>query len=126
MGESILVVDDHQGFRSSARELLEAEGFEVVGEAVDAASGIEATRTLHPDIVLLDVQLPDVDGIEASAQISAVNGETVIVLISACDPVDFSRALLESPAVGFIPKSELSGDALRELVAKARPRSPNG
>jgi DNA-binding NarL/FixJ family response regulator len=116
MAMTVLVVDDHKGFRTRARELLEAEGFEVVGEAADAASGIDAVRALHPDIVLLDVQLPDIDGIRASKQISALNG-SAIILISACDVIDFRRALAESPALGFIPKSELSGDALRALLA---------
>jgi DNA-binding NarL/FixJ family response regulator len=115
MAKTVLVVDDHGGFRASARELLEAEGFEVVGEAADAASGIDAVRALHPDLVLLDVQLPDIDGIRASEQISALNGSDVI-LVSACDVNDLRRALAESPALGFIPKSELSGEALRALL----------
>ena len=118
MAETVLVVDDHSGFRASARELLEAEGFEVVGEAVDAASGIEATRALHPDIVLLDVQLPDVDGIRASQEVIWVNGDSDVILISACDISDLRRALAESPALGLIPKSELSGDAIRALLKR--------
>src|SRR5688572_4611281 len=107
MAMTVLVVDDHEGFRASARQLLETEGFEVVGEAADAASGIDAVRALHPDVVLLDVQLPDVDGIQASKRISALNG-SAIILISACDVTDLRRALAESPALGFIPKSDLS------------------
>jgi DNA-binding NarL/FixJ family response regulator len=117
MGRSILIVDDHSGFRACARELLEADGFEVVGEAGDAASGIAAARELHPDIVLLDVQLPDQNGIQASKEIGAQNGGTQIVLVSSRDVSDFAGALAESPARGFIAKSDLSGAALRKLIA---------
>jgi DNA-binding NarL/FixJ family response regulator len=116
MGRTVLVVDDHGGFRVSARRLLEAEGFEVVGEAHDAASGIEAARRLRPDVVLLDVRLPDLDGVQASRRIGALNGGSAIILTSSCDVVDLPGALAESPALGFIPKSELSGQALRKLL----------
>jgi DNA-binding NarL/FixJ family response regulator len=116
MRETVLVVDDHGGFRASVRELLEAEGFVVVGEAADAASGIEAARELRPDIVLLDIQLPDFDGILASKRIAALNGRSAIVLTSSCDTADVEPALADSPARGFIPKSELSGEALRRFL----------
>src|SRR5918992_3103483 len=111
MGLTLLVVDDHAGFRASARKLLEAEGFEVIGEAGDAESGIECARRLRPDVVLLDVQLPDLDGVHASERIAALNGRSAVVLTSSCDLVDLGSGVAESPARGFIPKSELSGDA---------------
>jgi DNA-binding NarL/FixJ family response regulator len=118
MRTKVLVVDDHDGFRACVRQLLEAEGFEVVSEAADAASGIEAARTLRPDVVLLDVQLPDLDGVRASKRIGALNGGSAIVLTSSCDIADLAGALAESPARGFIPKSELSGEALRALLTQ--------
>ncbi len=116
MGKTALVVDDHAGFRANARQLLEEEGFQVVGEAANAASGIAAARALRPDLVLLDVRLPDLDGVEASKRIAGLNGGSAIVLTSTCDISDLAGALAESPARGFIPKSELSAEALRQLL----------
>jgi len=67
---TVLIVDDHSGFRSFARAVLEAEGFEVVGEADDAASAIAAAGRLRPQVVLLDIQLPDIDGFEVAERLS--------------------------------------------------------
>ena len=117
MSRTVLIVDDHAGFRASARELLEAEGFEVVGEADDAASAVEAARTLRPDVVLLDIQLPDADGVEVSRRIEAEDGRPEIVLVSSRDVSYLAGALAECPACGFISKSQLSGAELRKLIA---------
>jgi DNA-binding NarL/FixJ family response regulator len=116
MRQTMLIVDDHAGFRTCARELLEADGFEVVGEAGDATSAIAAAQELRPDVVLLDVQLPDFDGVQASKRIGALNGRSAIILTSSRDITDLAGALAQSPALGFIPKSELSGTAIRELM----------
>ena len=70
MPVSVLIVDDHPSFRATARLLLESEGFEVVGEAADGAAGLRDARALEPDLVLLDVQLPDIDGFEVAAQLT--------------------------------------------------------
>jgi DNA-binding NarL/FixJ family response regulator len=116
MATTVLVVDDHDGFRATVRQLLHAEGFEVVGEAADAASAIAAAHALRPDVVLLDVCLPDLDGVQASSRIGALNGRAAIVLTSSYDLADLPGLIGDSPAVGFIPKSELSGAALRALL----------
>jgi DNA-binding NarL/FixJ family response regulator len=117
MARTVLIVDDHAGFRASARALLEAEGFEVVGEADDAESAVAAARRLRPDVVLLDIQLPDADGVEVSRRIEAENGHSEIVLVSSRDVAYLAGALSECPACGFIPKSQLSGAELRKLIA---------
>jgi DNA-binding NarL/FixJ family response regulator len=113
---SVLIVDDHPSFRASARRMLEANGYSVVGEAADGAAAIVAARELGPELVLLDVQLPDIDGFEVAARLGALGEAPLIVLTSSRDGSDFGSAVAESPARGFIAKSELSGATLAELV----------
>ena len=113
---TVLVVDDHPSFRKTARALLESEGFEVVGEAADGASAIEAVRALRPDVVLLDVYLPDIDGFEVVAALSRNGPLPKIVLTSSHDVHDFGRLVEGSGARGFIPKAELSRATLCPLL----------
>jgi DNA-binding NarL/FixJ family response regulator len=114
MAISVLIVDDHPSFRASARMLLESEGFDVVGEAEDGEGALVAVRELEPDVVLLDVQLPDINGPEVAARLAAANGLSPVVVLTS------SRDLHDLGAVGgvrgFIPKSELSGAALEALL----------
>ena len=115
---TVLIADDHAGFRASAQRLLEAEGYEVVGTAADGRGAVEEARRLAPDIVLLDVQLPDVDGFEVAAEITgAGNGAPAVVLISSRDWSDSADLIRSSGARGFVPKSRLSGEALAGLLA---------
>jgi DNA-binding NarL/FixJ family response regulator len=114
---TVLIVDDHAGFRSLARAMLEAEGFDVVGEAEDGASAIAATVRLRPHIVLLDVQLPDIDGFEVAARLARAVDPPAVVLVSTRDISSYRRRLAGSPVRGFIPKDELSGRALAALVS---------
>src|SRR5829696_1999551 len=116
MRPRILIVDDHDGFRAVARAMLEGDGFEIVGEAADAAGAIVAASTLRPSIVLLDVHLPDGDGFAASEQLAALPVPPVVVLISSRPITDLRRRLEGSPAVGFLAKHELSGAAVTALV----------
>jgi DNA-binding NarL/FixJ family response regulator len=114
--ETVLIVDDHAGFRSLARRLLAAEGFDVVGEAGSGVTAIDSARRLRPEIVLLDVQLPDLDGFEVARQLEEERLGTATVLISTRDSTAYRRRLRTSPALGFIPKGKLSGAALAELI----------
>jgi DNA-binding NarL/FixJ family response regulator len=113
---TVLIVDDHAAFRASARALLEAEGFEVVGEAADGAGAVAAVAALRPKIVLLDIQLPDLDGFAVAQRLAAASGAPAVVLISSRDAATYGPRLQATPARGFIPKSGLSGEALAALT----------
>ena len=116
MPTSVLIVDDHPSFRLSARRMLEADGYTVVGEAEDGEAAIEAVRELDPDLVLLDVQLPDLDGFEVAARLRAAGGRSAIVLTSTRESSDFGEEIAASPARGFVTKGELSGEAIAALI----------
>lgn len=116
MPKSVLIVDDHPGFRASARRMLEASGYTVVGEAGDGGAAVAAAGALAPDVVLLDVQLPDLDGFEVAARLQELERRPEVVLTSSRDRADFGDAVAKSPARGFIAKAELCGPALAELV----------
>jgi DNA-binding NarL/FixJ family response regulator len=114
---SVLIVDDHPTFRATAHALLEAEGFDVVGEAEDGASALEAATRLEPDVVLLDVQLPDIDGFEVAQRLTENGSQAQVVLVSSRDGSDFGPLVAQSGAAGFIPKAELSGQAVSNLLS---------
>ncbi|HEU4396789.1 MAG TPA: response regulator transcription factor [Actinomycetota bacterium] len=116
MAKTVLIVDDHAPFRALARALLQLEGFEVVGEAADARSALDAARRLQPSVVVLDVQLPDLDGFEVARQLTQAGDPPAIVLVSSRDSSSYRRRLAVSPARGFIAKSDLSGAAVAALV----------
>ena len=111
-GMTVLIVDDHPSFRASVRTLLEAEGYEVVGEAENGVAAVEAAVKLHPDLVLLDVQLPDLDGFQVACRLRKLADPPVIVLTSSRDGADYGRCIGECGAHGFVPKAELSGAAI--------------
>jgi DNA-binding NarL/FixJ family response regulator len=113
---SILIVDDHPSFRATARMLLEAEGYDVIGEAPDGESGIAAAGELRPDLVLLDVNLPDLDGFAVAERIAGAAGAPAVVLVSSRDSSDFGPLVRASGARGFICKYELSGAAIAALM----------
>jgi DNA-binding NarL/FixJ family response regulator len=117
MAVTVLIVDDHPSFRATARLLLELEGYDVVGEAQDGGEAIEAAHRLNPDLVLLDVNLPDIDGFQVASRLTGENGEApAVILTSSRDPSDFGSLVVESGARGFIPKADLSGDSLAALL----------
>lgn len=116
MAATVLIVDDHAGFRSFARALLEAEGLQVVGEAADGVSALELARALEPALVLLDVALPDLDGFAVCEALLENGPGPAVVLTSSRDVSAYRRRLERSGASGFIPKGELSGAALAALA----------
>lgn len=121
---TLLIVDDHPGFRSFARSLLEAEGYVVVGEAGDGATAVAVARALSPELVLLDVALPDVDGFIVCEQIVSPEGPSgpggprrpSVILTSSRDQSSFRRRLSASSARGFVAKQDLTGAALAALL----------
>jgi DNA-binding NarL/FixJ family response regulator len=115
MAKTVLVVDDHAGFRSRARMLLEADGYEVIGEAADGTAAVAESKRLAPDIVLLDVQLPDLDGFEVAERITG-ESQVAVVLTSSRDWSDSVELIRRSGARGFLAKDKLSGQAIAELA----------
>lgn len=111
----VLIVDDNAAFRSLCRRLLTAEGFEVVGEAANGASVQAAVRDLQPDLVLLDIRLPDIDGFEVARRIGAAADPPAVVLISSRDAADYGPRLKADHVRGFLTKAELSGAAIDAL-----------
>ncbi len=112
----VLVVDDHPSFRRCARALLAAEGFEVVGEAADGATALALADELAPELVLLDIRLPDIDGFEVASRLLARDPELAIVLVSSRDAAEYGALVDASGARGFVPKADLSGAALEKLL----------
>ena len=117
MSVTVLIVDDHPSGLAIARALLEAAGVDVGGEAGDGAGALEAARRLQPEGVLLDVHLPDIDGLEVAARLASNGGAAAIVLTSSRDASDFGCLVERSGARRFVPKGELSGVALTALLA---------
>lgn len=113
MARTAVIVDDHAGFRAQATELLEAAGWRVVGACPDGRSAVTAISDLRPDLVLLDVQLPDIDGFGVMALLEAPER---VVLVSTREAADYGARVARSGAAGFIPKAELSAQALARVV----------
>ena len=113
---SVLIVDDHDGFRASARALLERQGLTIVGEAHNGESALKFAGELRPDVVLLDLQLPDRDGFEVAARLRELDDPPDVVLISSRDRTTFGPLVDESGARGFIGKADLSGERITALL----------
>jgi DNA-binding NarL/FixJ family response regulator len=116
VAERVLIVDDHAGFRLLAQRMLERAGFDVVGGAADGESALAQIELLAPDVVLLDVQLPVLDGFEVAERLAERPHAPAVILTSSRDRDDYGARIIESRVAGFIPKAELSGDALRRLL----------
>jgi two-component system nitrate/nitrite response regulator NarL len=116
--ETLVIVDDHALFRSIAREKLEADGINVLGEAGDGRSGLEVIAALRPTIVLVDIHLPDIDGFAVARRVADLVDPPVVVLTSSQPVGNLRRRSLGSAAAGFIAKENLSGTALRILLGR--------
>jgi len=118
MAVTVVIVDDHQAFRTSARTLLELEGFDVVGEASDGARAVELAQELEPELVLLDIALPDMNGFEVAERLAG--GPSKVILTSSRAQRDLGRRVRSSGALGFVPKDRLSGQELTALLEEGR------
>jgi DNA-binding NarL/FixJ family response regulator len=116
----VLIVDDYAPFRSIARQVLTADEFLVVGEAADGAEAIRACGKLHPDLVLLDVQLPDIDGFAVASVLTVGVDPPAVVLVSSRSHTDYGSRIADCRARGYIAKAELSGPAVRRLLSLPR------
>jgi DNA-binding NarL/FixJ family response regulator len=114
---TFLIVDDHHAFRKQARALLESEGLAVVGEAADGQSALDAVQAMQPDVVVLDIGLPDIDGFVVAERIAGSARPPDVVLISSREATTYGSRLEASPAVGFVQKDDLSAAALVQLLA---------
>jgi DNA-binding NarL/FixJ family response regulator len=115
MARTVLIVDDHAGFRRRAKRALEAEGYRVIGEAPSGAAGIEAAARLAPEVVLLDVHLPDASGFDIVSRL----GSRAVVLISTRDGQEYAELIGSSGARGFVPKDQLCRATLEPLLGEA-------
>ena len=120
MQRRVLIVDDNIDFRAALCQLLERNGFAVVAEAGDGASGISKAETQRPDLAIVDVQLPDCDGFHVAERLCELELGLGVILTSSLDGADFGALVRSSPALGFIPKAELSTSAIDALLASTR------
>jgi len=116
---TVLIVDDHDGFRTFTRDLLSMAGFDVVAEAADGRAALTHALRVRPAVVLLDVQLPDLDGFAVAHELLKGPAPPTVVLVSTRDAGDYGRRIEDSGAAGFITKSRLSGDTLRAILRGA-------
>jgi len=117
MVRTVLLVDDHGAFRAMARLLLESGGYDVVGEAGSAAAAVASARALQPDVVLLDVLLPDGNGAEVAERLAALPRPPAVVLISSYPDGGLGARLHDVPVRGFLQKDELTVARLAEMLA---------
>jgi DNA-binding NarL/FixJ family response regulator len=115
----VLIVDDNRAFRLAARQLLERAGFVVVAEAEDGNGAVPEAKTHRPDVAIVDLQLPDIDGFEVAERLLALDPALHVILTSSLDGSDFGTLVANSPALGFITKSDLSAGAIEALLTSA-------
>jgi DNA-binding NarL/FixJ family response regulator len=111
-----LLIDDNEAFLASASRLLAADGVDVVGRASSAAEAMRVAAAAQPDVALVDVQLGDEDGLEVARQLAAAARPIPVILISTHAAADLAELIADTPAIGFLGKSDLSGAAVAELL----------
>ena len=116
MPSTVVLVDDHVGFRRWARRVLEDEGLQIVGEAADVAQALDRVREVQPDIAVVDINLPDGDGFGLAEQLAAFDAPPLVVLTSSHDPAELEPLIARSTARGFVPKDGLSRAAIEALL----------
>jgi DNA-binding NarL/FixJ family response regulator len=116
MSPRVLIVDDHDAFRTWARRILVADGYDVVGEAADGSEALTKVGSLRPDLALVDIQLPGIDGFEVARLLALAEAAPTVVLVSSREAVDYGGLVEESPARGFLTKGEISGESLTALL----------
>lgn len=120
MAVQVLICDDQEAFRAAAREVVNAtQGFEVAGEVATGEDSVVAVGRLHPDLVLMDVHLPGIDGLEASRRIRAAHPKVTVLLLSTYDAEEFAARIAGSGAIAFISKATFGPDGLTEVWARA-------
>jgi DNA-binding NarL/FixJ family response regulator len=118
----VLIVDDQEPFRLAARMVVElTDGFEVVGEAETGEDSVAMTADLAPDLVLMDVNLPGIDGLEATRRILGNNGPPVVLLLSTYEEEEYAPRAAECGAAAYIPKAVFGPDRLEAAWEAARP-----
>lgn len=119
MAVRVLIVDDQLPFREASRMVVEmTDGFEVAGEAENGEVGVDMATTLKPDLVLMDVQMPGIDGIEATRRMAELDDPPHVVVLSTHESGDYQETALEAGALAFIPKSDFSMVTLEEVWAQ--------
>lgn len=120
MRRRILVIDDNTAFRGAVGQLLTTGGFMVVAGAATGATGVQLAREQRPDVVIVDVQLPDTDGFDVAERLGGLDPALQVILTSSLDSSDLGALVTESSARGFIPKAELSAATIEALLAPTR------
>ncbi len=116
----VLIVDDQEPFRLAARMVVEVtDGFDVVGEAETGEDAVSMAAALHPDLVLMDVNLPGIDGLEATRRILAAHGPPVVLLLSTYEEAEYAPRAAECGAAAYVPKSVFGPDRLEEAWVAA-------